>query len=231
MGDGAREALLAVVRSARDRLAVTWLADGGLRIGELCGLHLADLHLQENAACGECRSPHLHVCHRPANLNRARAKTKHPWRIEDGTVTGGLVKRVSPAMVHTYFDYLTGEYPRDAGHGTVLVQLAGPEIHRLPEPAVVEVLGGDAGDPPQRGRRVPAGDPGLRARVADPVERGERQVGAHRRPAADLRAAGENDRRLAFGSTSGSGRRPASSRPSTRTSSTSPGPGPSPPPS
>ncbi|MDT3444006.1 tyrosine-type recombinase/integrase [Pseudofrankia sp. BMG5.37] len=124
--DGAREKLLTEVNSARDRLVVTWLADGGLRIGELCGLHLVDLHLRENAACGECRSPHVHVCHRPGNPNRAEAKTKHPWRIDDGTVVGGLLKRVSPAMVHTYFDYLTGEYPRgQAGHGMLLVQLHG----------------------------------------------------------------------------------------------------------
>jgi integrase len=123
--DGAREKLLAEVNSARDRLVVTWLADGGLRIGELCGLHLVDLHLREGAACGQCRTPHLHVCHRPGNPNRAEAKTKHPWRVEGGTVTGGLVKRVSPAMVHTYFDYITGEYPRGAGHGMLLVQLHG----------------------------------------------------------------------------------------------------------
>ena len=41
-------------------------------------------------------------------------------------MTGGLVKRVSPAMVHTYFDYMTSEYPRDrARHGMLLVQLHG----------------------------------------------------------------------------------------------------------
>jgi integrase len=125
--DGARDGLLAVVNSARDRLAVTWLADGGLRIGELCGLHLADLHLRENAGCGECRPPHLHVCHRPGNPNGAEAKTKHPWRTEHGTITGGLVKLASPAMVHAYFEYMTaGEYPRGAGHGMLLVQLHGP---------------------------------------------------------------------------------------------------------
>lgn len=125
--DGARDGLLAAVNSARDRLTVTWLADGGLRIGELCGLHLADLHLRENAGCGECRPPHLHVCHRPGNPNGAEAKTKHPWRTEDGTVTGGLVKLVSPAMVHAYFEYMmSGEYPRGAGHGMLLVQLHGP---------------------------------------------------------------------------------------------------------
>ncbi len=97
-----------------------------LRIGELCGLHLVDLHLRENAACGQCRAPHVHVCHRPVNPNRARAKTKHPWRVEDATVTGGLIKRVSPAMVHSYFDYITTEYPRgQAEHGMLLVQLHG----------------------------------------------------------------------------------------------------------
>lgn len=128
--DGARERLLEVVNTARDRLVVTWLADGGLRIGELCGLHLVDLHLRENAACNECRSPHLHVCHRPDNPNRAEAKTKHFWRVEHGTVTGGLIKRVSPAMVHTYFEYMTTEYPRGAGHGMFLVQLHGADAGR-----------------------------------------------------------------------------------------------------
>jgi len=124
---GARQRLLEVARTARDQLVVTWLADGGFRIGELCGLHLADLHLRDGAACGECRPPHVHVCHRPGNPNRAEAKTKHPWQVEAGTVRGGLIKRVSPAMVHTYFDYLTHEYPRDlAGHGMLLVQLYGP---------------------------------------------------------------------------------------------------------
>jgi len=40
--DDARERLLETVATARDRLVVTWLVDGGFRIGELCGLHLAD---------------------------------------------------------------------------------------------------------------------------------------------------------------------------------------------
>jgi integrase len=126
--DGTREKLLEIVHSARDRLVVTWLADGGLRIGELCGLHLIDLHLREDAGCGQCRAPHAHVCHRPSNPNRAQAKTKHPWRIEDGVVTGGLIKRVSPAMIHTYFDYITTEYPRaSTDHGMLLVQLHGDD--------------------------------------------------------------------------------------------------------
>jgi integrase len=126
--EGARSVLLEAVTTARDRLVVTWLADGGMRIGELTGLHLVDLHLRADAACGQCESPHVHVCHRPGNPNHAAAKTKHDWLADGGVVTGGLVKRVSPAMVHAYFEYVTGgEYPRRApGHGMLLVQLTGP---------------------------------------------------------------------------------------------------------
>ncbi|MEU5902487.1 tyrosine-type recombinase/integrase [Streptomyces venezuelae] len=125
--EGAKERLLAQVHAARDRMLVRWLTDGGFRIGEMCGLHLTDLHLREQAACGDCRAPHVHVCHRETNPNRARAKTKYPWSVENGVVTGGLVKRVSPNMIHTYFEYITSEYPKQAGHGMLLVQLHGPQ--------------------------------------------------------------------------------------------------------
>lgn len=145
--DGARGKLMAAVRSARDRLVVSWLADGGLRIGELCGLHLVDLHLREDAACGQCRTPHLHVCHRPDNPNHAEAKTKHPWRVEDGTVCGGLVKRVSPAMIHTYFDYITIEYPRGTtDHGMLLVQLHGDRAGQPWAPVAARRMLARAGD-------------------------------------------------------------------------------------
>ena len=128
LAENARGSLLEVVSTARDRLVVTWLADGGFRIGELCGLHLADLHLREQAPCAEARAAHAHVCHREENLNRSRAKSKYPWAIEGGVVKGGLIKRVSPAMIHTYFEYMTSEYPRSgADHGMLLVQLAGPD--------------------------------------------------------------------------------------------------------
>lgn len=124
--EGARDQLVGTLALARDRLVVTWLADGGFRIGELCGLHLVDLHLREDAGCGECRTPHVHICHRESNPNLARAKTKPGWAVINGVVAGGLVRRASPAMVHTYFEYMTTEYPRDAGHGMLLVQLRGP---------------------------------------------------------------------------------------------------------
>jgi integrase len=154
--DGARDRLLETVNTARDRLVVCWLADGGLRIGELCGLHLVDLHLREGAACGECRSPHVHVCHRPQNPNRAEAKTKHPWRVDGGTVTGGLIKRVSPAMVHTYFDYITSEYPRGlTGHGMLLVQLQGVNSGQPWAPVAARRMLGRAGKRAGLGRVKP----------------------------------------------------------------------------
>lgn len=52
-------------------------------------------------------------------------KVKYPWVVEAGTVSGGMVRRVSPAMIHTYFEYMTTEYPRAAEHGMLLVQLHG----------------------------------------------------------------------------------------------------------
>ncbi|OLZ43170.1 integrase [Amycolatopsis coloradensis] len=125
--EGTKDRVLETATTARDRMVVTWLSDGGFRIGELCGLHVADLHLRENARCGECRAAHVHICHRPGNPNRAAAKTKYDWAVEDGTVRGGLIRRVSPAMIHTYFEYMTTEYPRSGTeHGMLLVQLTGP---------------------------------------------------------------------------------------------------------
>lgn len=124
--EGARRELVKVRRAARDRMIVTWLADGGFRIGELCGLHLADLHLREGAACGQGQAPHIHICHRPTNPNLARVKVKYPWHVVDGVVCGGQTRRASPAMISTYFDYMTTEYPRDTAHGMLLVQLFGP---------------------------------------------------------------------------------------------------------
>ena len=123
--EGARAPLSDTVRTARDRLVVAWLADGGFRVGELCGLHLVDLHLRDNAECGECRSPHVHICHRETNPNGSRAKTKHPWRVQDGVIRGGLLRRASPAMIHTYFEYVTTEYPHEVEHGMLLVALHG----------------------------------------------------------------------------------------------------------
>jgi integrase len=135
--EDARSRLTTTLSTARDRMVLTWLADGGFRIGELCGLHLVDLHLREDAGCGQCRSRHVHICHRETNPNRARAKTKHPWTIEGGVVQGGLIRRASPAMVHTYFEYITSEYPRGVEHGMVLVQLRGTNCGQPLSPAAL----------------------------------------------------------------------------------------------
>jgi integrase len=124
--EGASEELRSAARSCRDKMIVTWLEDGGFRVGELCSLHLVDLHLRDNAVCGQCRSPHVHICHREANPNGARVKTKRAWSLLDGVVCGGTIRRVSPAMVHTYFEYMTAEYGCAADHGMLLVQLDGP---------------------------------------------------------------------------------------------------------
>ncbi|MEY9839362.1 integrase [Streptacidiphilus sp. EB103A] len=126
--EGARPGLVGVVNTARDEMVVTWLSDTSLRIGGLTGLHLVDLHLRDNADCGECPSPHLHVCHRWGNPNRAAAKIKPDWRLVDGVITGGEIYRASPAMISSYFKYMTTEYAPNAaaGHGMLLIQLAGP---------------------------------------------------------------------------------------------------------
>lgn len=125
--DGTREAMLDAVRTARDRMIVTWLSDSGMRIGELCGLSFCDLHLRRDHPCGERKGPHIHVVRRN-NPNRASAKTARPARLLDGIITGGTVRRASPAMVDTYNEYLADEYYRvraAAGTDLILVHIVG----------------------------------------------------------------------------------------------------------
>lgn len=124
---GATEVMLGAVRTARDRMIVTWLADSGMRIGELCGLWFCDLHLRSDHRCGERKVPHVHVVKR-ANPNRASAKRGFPAALVEGVVTGGIVRRASPAMVTAYHEYLIEDY-HDlralAQTDLVLVQLRG----------------------------------------------------------------------------------------------------------
>ena len=125
--DEARDVMIDVVRTARDRMIVTWLSDSGLRIGELCGLSFCDLHLRCDHACGERKGPHFHIVKRH-NPNFARAKTPRPARVVEGVMTGGTVRRASPAMVDAYNDYLAEDYYRVravARTDLVLVHLAG----------------------------------------------------------------------------------------------------------
>jgi integrase len=124
--DGAATAILEAVGTARDRMIVTWLADSGMRIGELCGVWFCDLHLVKDHRCGQRSGPHVHVIRR-ANPNGARAKTARPASLAGGSVTGGTIRRASPAIA-AYHEYLVEDYYRLralAQHDLVLVQLAG----------------------------------------------------------------------------------------------------------
>ncbi len=100
----------------------------------------------------------MHLCHREGNVNRAAAKTKVEWQVQAGLVCGGLVRRVSPAMSHTYFEYMTTEYPRAAAEtgGMLLVQLAGPRAGRWATDGARRMLG-RAGERAGLGRIRPHG--------------------------------------------------------------------------
>jgi len=66
--------------NVRDRFIVEALYATGVRVSELCGLHLADLHLLPSAAHLGCQvaGAHLHVVRREDNENRALAKSIWP---------------------------------------------------------------------------------------------------------------------------------------------------------
>lgn len=120
-----------VLRTLRDVMIVTWLHDSGLRVGGLCGLRFADLHLVRDHPCGQRPTPHLHVIPREDNPNGARAKSyagasKH--LSSDGHVIDGVIRAVSPDMISTFYAYLLDEYTplqHNIDHQQVLVQLGG----------------------------------------------------------------------------------------------------------
>jgi len=70
-------------------------------------------------------------------------------------VHGGLIRRASPAMIHAYFEYMTAEYPPDAGHGMLLVQLYGPHAGEPWAPAGVRGMLRRAGIRAELGRIRP----------------------------------------------------------------------------
>ena len=73
-------ALVDACSSCRDRFVVEALYATGLRVAELCGLHLADLHLVPSAVHLGCRvaGAHVHVLRREDNENGALAKSIWP---------------------------------------------------------------------------------------------------------------------------------------------------------
>jgi integrase len=129
MPQEAHDALFAdgILTTARDRMIVTWLWDMAPRVGGLCGLRFEDLHLVENHPCREMVAPHVHIVRRLDNPNRALAKgAPEPNVAADGIVRGGVLLRVSPQMLSTYWDYLLEDYHRVrsiVNHQMVLVVL------------------------------------------------------------------------------------------------------------
>jgi len=73
-------ALVEACSNRRDRFIVEALYATGLRVAELCGLRLSDLHLVPSAAHLGCRvgGAHLHVVRREDNENGALAKSLWP---------------------------------------------------------------------------------------------------------------------------------------------------------
>jgi hypothetical protein len=58
-------------------------------------------------------------------------------------------------MIHAYFEYMTAEYPADAGHGMLLVQLHGPDAGQPWAPAGVRGMLRRAGIREEMGRIRP----------------------------------------------------------------------------
>lgn len=131
MPDEVVEALFqpGVLTSARDVMIVTWLHEGGLRVGGLCGLRSCDLHLQKNHPCGQREQPHIHIVGRDDNPNRARAKAYSEAHVShDGFIVDGVIRTLSPDMISTYYGYLLDEYSQVqhlTDHEQVLVHING----------------------------------------------------------------------------------------------------------
>ncbi|MFG3142763.1 tyrosine-type recombinase/integrase [Streptomyces sp. NPDC048211] len=115
--------IIAAARTARDRLLLGVLLDGGLRIGEALGLRREDMHLLPDTTHLGCthRGSHLHVRPRQDNANGARAKSGR-----------SRVVPLAQKSVHRYRDHLAERemVPRAAGSDYVFVNLVGPHAGR-----------------------------------------------------------------------------------------------------
>lgn len=123
-----------VLRTARDVMIVTWLHDGGLRVGGLCGLRFCDLHLINHHPCGQRADPHVHIVGRDDNPNDARAKAyTAASTTSDGYVRDGVIRAVSPDMVSTFHAYLLDDFhavQQLVDHQQVLVHVTGATAGR-----------------------------------------------------------------------------------------------------
>ncbi|MGK8507257.1 tyrosine-type recombinase/integrase [Nocardia asiatica] len=129
--DRAVEALFepGMLTTARDVMIVTWLHDGGLRVGGLCGLRFCDLHLTRHHPCGQRADPHVHVVGRDNNPNQARAKSYVPaGPSKDGYTIDGVIRAVSDDMISTFYAYLLDDFSQIqhlVDHEQILVHLTG----------------------------------------------------------------------------------------------------------
>jgi len=117
----------------RDRFVVEALYATGLRVAELCGLHLADLHFVPSAAHLGCQvgGAHLHVVRRLDNENGALAKSV--W---------GRVVPVTRSLVacHDAYRFERDSVAEAAESDYLLVNLWRSPLGRALSPDVVERL-------------------------------------------------------------------------------------------
>jgi integrase/recombinase XerD len=119
--------------NSRDRFIVEALYATGLRVAELCGLHLADLHLVPSAVHLGCRADgaHLHVVRRDDNENGALAKSVWPRVVP---VTKALV------VCHDVYRFERDAVAEAAESDYLLVNLWRAPIGKALSPDAVERL-------------------------------------------------------------------------------------------
>lgn len=115
--------VLEAARTARDRLLLTVLVEGGLRIGEALGLRREDMHLLPDSTHLGCRTrgAHLHVRPRQDNENGARAKAGRHRMVP-----------LTQTAVHRYRDHLAEreQIAEAADCDYVFVNLVGGAVGR-----------------------------------------------------------------------------------------------------
>jgi integrase/recombinase XerD len=126
-------ALVDACRNRRDQFVVEALYATGLRVAELCGLRLSDLHLVPSALHLDCRvpGPHLHVVRREDNENGALAKSIFPRQVP-----------VCRELVWSYNAYRAerDRVSEATASDFVLVNLYRPPLGRALAPGSVEEL-------------------------------------------------------------------------------------------
>lgn len=117
----------------RDRFIVEALHVTGLRLSELCGLHLSDLHLVPSAVHLGCTitGAHLHVERREDNENGALAKSVWPRAVPVGREL---------VFFHDAYRGERDALPEAAASDYLLVNCYRPPLGRALRPDVVEQL-------------------------------------------------------------------------------------------